>query len=320
MLADPAQQRAFDNFWANRIGPGGIGISDRFASMLAFYGRRFQREPDLLGYDIFNEPNAGTQWPTCVSPLGCPAFDAQLSAWYRKVLPVLRAADQRHLIWIEPNVFFDFAADTNLHHPEGGDRDVGFDFHTYCLGDGAAAALPPIPGNGPGCAIEETLNLNNAVAYGRRSGDALLDSEWGATSDPEVATRQAAEFDHYMLGDVFWDYRNLVHDLAAQPEGGNVDAALLAPLDRPFPPIVAGTPSRWQWDAGTDTFVLDYATTLPDGRSAQGMRTRIYIPRQHYPQGYRVVARGADVVLSTPTRIVLRNAPGAQSVVVTVTP
>lgn len=320
MLGDPAQMRAFDNFWANTVGPGGVGITDRFATMLARYGRAFRNQRYLLGYDIFNEPNAGTQYPSCASPAGCPGFDAQLSTWYRKVVPVLRVADPTHLIWIEPNVFFDFAANTNLRDPNGSDRNTGFDFHTYCLGDGAANAAPSVPDNGPGCAIEEQMNLNNAEAYGKRNGAALLNSEWGATDDPTVVTRQTAEFDKYMLGDVFWDVRNLVPKMASPPGGGNQNATLVSILDRPYPQAIAGVPSGWSWNTSSGTFTLGYSTTLPDGRSAAGMTTDIYVPALHYPDGYRVTVSGAVVVRSSGQRLVIRNLVGAPSVSVAVSP
>jgi endoglycosylceramidase len=320
MLGDPAQMRAFDNFWANARGPGGIGIADRFAAMLAEYARALRGERYLLGYDTFNEPNAGTQWPTCASPLGCPLFDAKLSRWYRRLVPIVRGADSAHLIWIEPNVFFDFAADTNLSDPQGGDPNTGFDFHTYCLGDGAANAAPPIPGNGPGCAIEENLNLGHALAYGARSGAALLDSEWGASNDPQIAARQTAEFDDQRLGDVFWDYRNLIPDLRRAPGGANVRAALLAPLDRPYPPVVAGTPRGWHWDTATGRFTLSYSTTLPDGRSSSGLETDVYVPRLHYPRGYRVTVSGASILRADGALLRLRNRRGARAVTVAVAP
>jgi endoglycosylceramidase len=320
MLGDPAQQRAFDNFWANKPGPAGVGIADRFATMLATYGRAFKNEPYLLGYDTFNEPNAGTQWPSCASSAGCPVFDSQLSAWFRRVIPPLRAADPQHIIWIEPNVFFDFAANTNLQNPSGGDPNTGFDFHTYCLGDGAANAAPPIPGNGPGCGVEETMNLNNATAYQHRSGAALIDSEWGATSDPQVLARQTAEFDSYTLGDVFWDYRNLVPDVSAPPGGKNENSAALSALDRPFPPVIAGTPSGWGWDTTTDKFTLHYSTTLPDGRPAAGLATDVYIPISHYPNGYSVAVSGAGIGSFGTTSFRINNDGSANSVTVTVTP
>jgi endoglycosylceramidase len=232
-------------------------------------------------------------------------FDAKLSRWYRHVIPALRAADPSHLIWIEPNVFFDFAANTNLVDPAGGDRNTGFDFHTYCLGDGAAAAAPPIPGNGPGCRFEETLNLANASAYQRRSGMALINSEWGATNDPQIAQRQTGEFDAQMIGDVFWDYRNLVPDVTGQPGGRNERAALLDALDRPHPQVVAGTPSSWSFDPGSRGFSLAYTTSLPSGRPAGSLQTEVWVPPDQYPGGYAAAASGADIV-SSPGACVLR--------------
>jgi len=320
MFGDPAQERAFDNFWANAPGPGAVGIGDRFASALAFYGRRFREQRYLLGYDIFNEPNAGTQWPSCASSAGCPVFDAELSGWYRRVIPRLRAADPRHIIWIEPNVFFDFAANTHLKDPQGADHNTGFDFHTYCLGDGAAGAAPSAPDNSRGCALEEKMNLNNAVAYQRRSGSALMNSEWGATDDLQVVRRQTAEFDTYMLGDVFWDYNNLVPHVQDQPGGRNENRGLLTALDRPFPPVIAGTPRAWQWDSRTDTFTLRYSTKLPDGRSAAGLETSIYLPKLHYPAGYHLAITGAKLIGSRSSTVTLRNDRGATVVEATVTP
>ena len=321
MFGDPAQMRAFDNFWANTPGPGGVGITDRFATMLAFYATAFRDQPYVLGYDIFNEPNAGTQWPTCANPLGCPLFDSQLSGWYQKVIPVVRSADTRHLIWYEPNVFFDFAANTNLQDPAAGDAATGFDFHTYCLGDGAAAALPPVPNNGPGCAIEEKLNLDNANAYQQRSGAALINSEWGATSDPAVVSRQTDEFDQYMVGDVFWDFRNLVPDPHAAPTGSNVNEPFIEILDRAYPERIAGTPTAWSWDATSRRFALDYATRLPGGGGGGGLITTVYVPALHFPHGYDVFVAGATIV-SRPgaTLLRLRNARGASGVSVRLSP
>ncbi len=42
--------------------------------------REFRGDERILGYNIFNEPWPGSQWPSCGSPAGCPAPDALLSA------------------------------------------------------------------------------------------------------------------------------------------------------------------------------------------------------------------------------------------------
>jgi hypothetical protein len=164
------------------------------------------------------------------------------------------------------------------------------------------------------------MNLNNAAAFQARGGSALINSEWGATSDPQVAERQTGEFDDNMLGDVFWDYRNLIPDVKAQPGGKNEDKALLSALERPYPTVVAGTPSGWQWDSASDTFTLHYSTQLPDGRSGAGLEGEIYVPLLHYPSGYSVSVTGASVASSTASVLRLRNEPRSKAVNVTVTP
>ena len=34
-ITSPGLNRAFDNFWANEAGPGGVGLQDRYAARLA---------------------------------------------------------------------------------------------------------------------------------------------------------------------------------------------------------------------------------------------------------------------------------------------
>lgn len=56
----PALQRAFDNFYANRAGPGGVGIQDRFAAAWAHAAGRLAGTPGILGWELLNEPFPGT--------------------------------------------------------------------------------------------------------------------------------------------------------------------------------------------------------------------------------------------------------------------
>jgi len=60
-LTSPAVQTAFDNFWANKAGPDGVGIQDRFALAWQHVANRYADEPAVLGYDILNEPFIGSQ-------------------------------------------------------------------------------------------------------------------------------------------------------------------------------------------------------------------------------------------------------------------
>lgn len=59
-LLSPAVQTAFDNFWANAPGPDGVGIQERYARMWAHVAARFAGAPNVIGYDLMNEPFPGS--------------------------------------------------------------------------------------------------------------------------------------------------------------------------------------------------------------------------------------------------------------------
>src|SRR2546429_572799 len=67
-LVQPAVNRAFDNFWANAAGPGGVGTGDRYAAAWQHVGSRFASDDGILGYDLLNEPWPGSGWQQCANP------------------------------------------------------------------------------------------------------------------------------------------------------------------------------------------------------------------------------------------------------------
>ena len=88
-----ALNRAFDHFWANAPGPGGVGLQDRYAAAWAHVASYFKGTRGVMGFDLFNEPWPGTVWPTCVNPLGCPGFDSLLQAFSQRGIDAIRAVD-----------------------------------------------------------------------------------------------------------------------------------------------------------------------------------------------------------------------------------
>jgi endoglycosylceramidase len=323
-FANPALLRAFDNLFGNASGPGGAGVADRYGAMLAALGRVFRNEPYLLGYELINEPYPGSQYATCMNPAGCPVFDAQLSAFYRRVTSALRKADTTHLVFDEPNLFFDFGSNTNLSDPSGSDPRTGFAFHDYCLGAGAGDALPPIPGSGPGCAVEEQQVFDDAIAYASRSGSGLINTEWAATDDMSAVARVADELDANRIPWTYWNYNSprFVKDPSKPPSGANVNAQALAILDRPYPRAVAGSPESWRWDSMKRTFSLSYSTAPPAGvHLSPTTLTEIWVGRLHFPNGYRVKVTGASAV-SRPGAdlLTLRARRGARPVTVEISP
>ena len=44
-----------------------------------------------MGYDLFNEPWPGSQWPTCANVNGCPAFEQEsLAPMQQKAIDAIR--------------------------------------------------------------------------------------------------------------------------------------------------------------------------------------------------------------------------------------
>jgi endoglycosylceramidase len=60
-FTSPAVQAALDNFWKNAPGPDGVGIQDRYARAWGVLAQRYGGNPAVIGYDMMNEPNPGSQ-------------------------------------------------------------------------------------------------------------------------------------------------------------------------------------------------------------------------------------------------------------------
>jgi len=132
----------FDNFWANKPGPDGVGIQERFALAWRHVAERYANEPAVVGFDILNEPFVGSK---VVSALGTmiphlrqfiltepvtgdailerfkniSAYSAMVQApepilqeferdklapMFQRVTNRIRQVDKRHVIFIEPSV------------------------------------------------------------------------------------------------------------------------------------------------------------------------------------------------------------------------
>jgi endoglycosylceramidase len=332
-FASPALIRAFDHFWANDPGPGGVGLQDRYAAAWGHVASRFATARHTLGFDLMNEPWPGTPWATCFTETGCPAFDiGTMAPFYHRVIDQIRRAEPQKLVWYEPNVLFNFGADTNI--PPLGDRAAGMSFHFYCS---PGLAVPPY--NTASCDEQTEHVLGNADKHAQATGDALILSEFGATDDLTTIRSNVKHADRHMVSWEYWHYcecldpstsgsgtQAIVVDPSQPPTGANVKEAKLAVLSEPYPQVVAGTPTSYGFDPATDTFHLSYSTTGPSNQSfaaggSEKGQSEIFLGGIHYPQGYRASVQGATIT-SGPDADVLKliACPGRSGVSVTVGP
>ena len=327
-LVMPALQRAFDNFWDDKPGPAGVGLIARYAAAWAHVAQRFKDDPNVLGYDLLNEPWPGTTWQQCGNPAGCPAFDAKLSAFNDRVIAAIRAVDPTTLAFYEPNVLFNDGADTNL--APTGDPHAAMSFHDYCLSAGSSD-------DNNGCDSFDDLVFANAEKHVKATGDSLLLTEFGATGAEDILTAMVERADRNMVGWQEWHYcgcddpttsgpgnkQAIVIDPAKPPTGDNVDANKLKILVRPHPESVAGTPESYGFDGASRHFTLRYSTNRADGFGAFGpdAETDILVPARQYPAGYAVnVAGGTITSAANAPVLTIRACPGVSEVNVEVRP
>jgi endoglycosylceramidase len=316
----PALQRALDHFWSNSPGPGGVGLQDRYAAAWRHVARAFRGVSGVLGYELLNEPSAGSQFVSCLAPSGCSAFDAQLTAFNRRVARAIRTVDRQTIIFYEPDVGFDFGVASHIGALRSG--PTGFAFHDYCF-----TASPS------GCS-SEPQGFSNALGEVARSHDALILTEFGSNRYPADLTGMVSFADRDMVPWVEWAYcpchdptgatpDPLVLDPAKPPVGSNLGLFAMNILVEPFPQVIAGTPLSWGYDRQTRKFQLRYSTAKADanGRFPAGAITEIATPRLIYGRAYTVHVRGGAILSSRDAAVLeIAACPGARKISIQVLP
>ena len=71
-VQNPALQRAFDNFWANRPGPDGVPLQEHYATAMRAVAQRFASSLNVIGYEAMNEPWPGDELVALLERLSRP--------------------------------------------------------------------------------------------------------------------------------------------------------------------------------------------------------------------------------------------------------
>jgi len=324
----PALWRAFDHFWANDPGPGGVGLQERYAAAWQHVAAFFRDTRGVMGFDLLNEPFPGSDYAGCLQPVGCPLVDARITEFTERVVRSIRGADPRTVVFYEPHLFFNVGVPTYV-APTG--RRLGFSFHDYC---GTSA----LAGSYAGCDVFDPMVFDNADEQAAHLHDAPLLTEFGATTDQTTLRAVVDLAMQHRTGWQYWAYcgcddptttgpgstQAMVFDPAEAPTGANVDWTKLEALVVPHPTRVAGTPLRYGYDRDTATFRLVYSARRAGpapGVFPAGSVTTVAAPRIPYPTGYRPSVNGARVLSDTNARVLrLALLPGAQQVRLTLRP
>jgi endoglycosylceramidase len=195
---NPDVLAAFNAFWQDKPGPGGVGIRTRYVRMLGHIAGRFARTESVAGYDVMNEPNAFT-----------PEQQAALADLYAQSLTTIRAAERRrhgfeHLLFFEPSALW--SATGEGPPPDfARDRDVVYSPHLYTGGFNG----------GPITADAFQVALDEAKLFG---GAPVVTGEWGGGPDRAgpggdgyFLAHQALQ-DDFRFGATLWTWRESCGD------------------------------------------------------------------------------------------------------------
>jgi endoglycosylceramidase len=324
----PALSRAFDHFWESSPGPGGVGLQNRYAAAWAHVATFFKANHNVLGYELMNEPWPGSIWSTCAQTQGCPTFDTgPFASFNRLVIGAIRKVDRRTLIWYEPQVLFNYGSNTNL--PALGDPRLGFAFHDYCLENDESAGTAT-------CDTFDAKVFGNALARSAKTGDAVMETEFGATQDPNILEPDVQRADQDMISWLEWafcgckdpttsgpgDEQAIVSKPSKPATGSNLIMPTLRVLVEPYPQLVSGTPQSWGYTSSTKSFSFSYSTSRAGGHGSfpAGSQTQIATPAFVYGGRYGARVKGGAIVSKRGApELVIASCRGAKTVTVKVT-
>jgi len=316
----PWVSHTFDNFYDDRG-----GVWDPYRDAWKAVAAKWKDRPNLIGYELMNEPWPGIQWPTCLSPIGCPLVDQRIEAMQRHMLAGIREVDPSTIVWFEPLSTFNSGAQTSLGaFGRIEDDNLGLSWHDYC----PHAALLHSTGftNLPGCELFHTIDFMNAEETIARLGSTTMVTEFGASDDLPDLGHVLTLADRNLTGWLYWHYKEWGDPTTESQESGGqgmfakdddlstLKQAKADLLIRTYPIATAGTPLAMSFDPATGAFAYRYAP-----RSAAGP-TEIVAPARHYPNGYDVSVTGGVVKSDAgATLLVIENEPGASEVRVSLT-
>ncbi|MGJ8669655.1 MAG: cellulase family glycosylhydrolase, partial [Oceanococcus sp.] len=281
---------------------------------LAVMASYFVDDPYVLGYDLMNEPWAGSQYATCFKLEGCPQFDIfVLQSAMDMFARAVRSVDTDAIVFYEPQFTFDGGAKTWLSAPPEDVGSAAFSWHDLCI----SRALRQIFSSEElgdlleqSCDAFHTQVYINAFEASVRMGVPAFMTEVLPANETDTQAMdcllQRAEDNK-----ISWT----AGTIGRYPELNDENNVIA--LARVFPRAIAGEPLAYHFDMSTAVFTFTYT---PDDSIEEP--TLIGVPiNVHYPNGYEVEVQNGRVISSpNVVHLLVEAAAGADVVGVVVRP
>jgi len=290
---DDDVKAAFDRFWSDST-----GVRTAFGALWDRMAARHANRPGVIGFEIINEPSAGTANEKVWAETTLTDFYSEMAARIHEKAP-------------DALVFFDatgtdgVGATTSIKKPAG----EGLVFAPHWYDSGALFGGIASPKNG-------AASLARWAAKGAEWGIPVLIGESGARRDMETANEFFPAIYDAMdangLHFTYWEYSDSkeswnAEDLSVIDYAGGEATAILDGIVRPFPRAVAGEAPAFHYDAAERAFSLSYTA------KAEGV-TEISVPARAYPSGYRVEVTQGCVDASREGVLLVEAGAGANEI------
>jgi endoglycosylceramidase len=284
----PEVRAAFDRFWA-----AGSPIRAAFDAMWDRMVTRHRDRPGVIGFEIMNEPSAGTADEEQFEKTTLTTFTSEVAARMHALAP-------RALVFFDPGGLTSANSTTHLGRPSG-DRLV-FAPHYY-----QAVSLTPLGEGNPDQVAEAVTKL---ASYGKSWRLPVLLGEFGTSHNAENAAEytsaHSAALEAELMSGTQWEYSVAVEPWNAEvfsvAAADGSEFPVTAALARPHARSVAGRDLRVAWQHKTATLTLDYV--------ADGGVTEVTLPRGWADA--RITLDGACADRSRPNLLLIRAVPEAK--------
>ncbi|KJZ70933.1 hypothetical protein HIM_09684 [Hirsutella minnesotensis 3608] len=240
------------------------GLGDAFASFWKRLASEYVDTPNIVGYNLLNEPWVGDTWadPTLLVP-GVADHKAMEGLWNRASKQI-RTVDNDTLIWFE-----------------GATLDVLSGFNNAPLGDGSKSVHsfhyynPPQLGS-----ISDTLENRRKDNERLRTAGVLTELTFWMGNDKQMKglADAVSATDAHMVSWIGWAYENLYNGTSGRPY-----PELAKHYSRPYPAAVAGNPKSFSFSEGSGVFKMQFKSD-PSIHAP----TEVILPASMFPNGYSV--------------------------------
>ena len=338
--SNPAVDAAFNNFFANSVVGG---LQQEYQRSWKAVATRFANEPWIVGYDPINEPLALARsdedkrlYATGLSCLYAGSGGRALEIGGSRdplpcrstipttgLLTVLMRADPHHLVF--PEVDNASYRSKTLFVSTGRDlsRTV-YNFHDYCP---ERSGVTGNPTSLVACSNHELVHLIREEQYRplydnkeQPNGPAIMMTEFGATSDPELARDLTLDASTVGLSWTWWAWRYYDDPTGSSSEALINDQNQFSPvapiLSETHAVAEAGTLLATQFAQATGNFTLVY-----QANTEIKAPTTIWISPTTYTVGYCAYVSGGTITSKPGSPyLTVANASNGATVVIRVEP